>query len=68
MKNRHRRLCPTRRARHYWFAPRNRPMINNPWINRCAVLVLLVMVYSIGYVSGKEEATFAHHCHPTLEP
>lgn len=68
MKNRHNRLYPVRRARHYWFAKRHYPMIHNPWLNRCAALALLLMVYAAGYAGGKEQATLANHCYTELRP
>jgi len=35
-------------------------MINNPWINRIAAIVLLAMVY----VAGQDSGYRAHHNHP----
>lgn len=39
-------------------------MINNPWINRVAALVLLAMVYAAGHHDG---AMKAHHQHPACQ-
>lgn len=47
-------------------------MITNRWINRCALLVLMFMLYGIGIAAGRDQATLAHHnspaCHPNLKP
>jgi hypothetical protein len=47
-------------------------MINNPWLNRAAVLATLLMVYAAGYAGGKDQAIQAHHnhpaCHANLKP
>lgn len=39
-------------------------MITNPWINRIATLVVLVMVYAAGYDTARQEPAQAHHNHP----
>jgi hypothetical protein len=41
-------------------------MITNPWLNRAAALVTLLMVYAAGYAGGRDQATLAHHNH-TIE-
>lgn len=47
-------------------------MINNPWLNRCAGLALMFMLYAVGIAAGRDQATLAHHqhpaCHPGLKP
>jgi hypothetical protein len=47
-------------------------MINNPWLNRCAVLVLMFGFYGIGIAAGRDEAKLAHYnhpaCHTNLKP
>jgi len=40
------------------------PMINAPWLNRAAALTVIVCVYILGYVGGKDNAIQAHHNHP----
>ena len=43
-------------------------MINNPWINRAAVIVLMLCVY----IAGVDSGTKANHeqpvCQPALKP
>jgi len=39
-------------------------MINNPWINRAAAFVLLIFVYTLGHVDGRDQATAAFNAHP----
>jgi hypothetical protein len=39
-------------------------MINNPWINRAAVLVVLAMIYAAGHHDG---ALKAHHQHAACQ-
>jgi hypothetical protein len=39
-------------------------MINNPWVNRAAALVLLLAVYAVGYDNAKQEDAQAHRDHP----
>jgi len=39
-------------------------MITNPWINRCAALALLFMMYAVGISVGRDQAAEAHHNHP----
>jgi hypothetical protein len=39
-------------------------MLNNPWINRAAALVLLLAVYAAGYDTAKQEAAQANRQHP----
>ena len=39
-------------------------MIDNPWFNRLAALVLLVAVYAAGIDAGRNAAVQAHHNHP----
>jgi hypothetical protein len=39
-------------------------MINNPIINRIAVVVLLLAVYAVGYDNAKQEAAQADRQHP----
>lgn len=39
-------------------------MITNPWLNRCAVLALMFMLYGVGLAAGRDQATLAHHQHP----
>jgi hypothetical protein len=39
-------------------------MINNPIINRIAVLVLLACVYAAGYDTAKQQAVQADRQHP----
>lgn len=34
-------------------------MINNPWVNRVAVLTMMFMIYAAGYDSGKNQTAFA---------
>ena len=36
-------------------------MINNPIINRIAIVVLLACLYAAGYDSAKQEPAKAHH-------
>ena len=47
-------------------------MINNPWINRITVLVVMFAIYAAGYSGGRDQATLAHQqhpaCHPNLKP
>jgi len=47
-------------------------MINNRWINRAAVIVIMFGFYGIGMAAGRDQATLAHHnhpaCHPNLKP
>jgi hypothetical protein len=38
-------------------------MVTNPWINRCAALVLLFMIYAVGISVGRDQAAEAHHQH-----
>jgi hypothetical protein len=38
-------------------------MITNTWINRAAVLTLLLFVYAVGYDYAKQNAAQAHHNH-----
>lgn len=48
------------------------PMINNRWLNRCAVLAVMFMLYGVGVSAGRDQAAVAHHnhpvCHPNLKP
>lgn len=37
-------------------------MINAPWLNRAAALTVIVCVYILGYVGGKDNAIQAHNC------
>jgi len=39
-------------------------MTTNPWINRCAALALLFMMYAVGISVGRDQAAEAHHNHP----
>jgi hypothetical protein len=39
-------------------------MITNRWINRCAALALLFMMYAVGISVGRDQAAEAHHNHP----
>jgi hypothetical protein len=39
-------------------------MINNPLINRIAVLVLLACVYAAGFDTAKQQAAEANRQHP----
>jgi hypothetical protein len=39
-------------------------MTANPWINRAAVLFLLVALYALAYDYGKQEAARAQQNHP----
>jgi hypothetical protein len=39
-------------------------MTCNPWINRAAAAVLLVMVFVAGHDAGHHQATEAHTNHP----
>jgi hypothetical protein len=39
-------------------------MINNPWINRAAAVVLLLAVYAVGYDTAKQQAVEADRQHP----
>lgn len=47
-------------------------MINNRWLNRCAVLAVMFMLYGVGVSAGRDQAAVAHHnhpaCHPNLKP
>jgi hypothetical protein len=47
-------------------------MINNPWINRITVLVVMFAIYAAGYAGGRDQATLAHQqhfaCHTNLKP
>jgi len=47
-------------------------MINNPWINRIAAIVILLGVYVAGVDAGRERAVEAHQnhpaCHQNLKP
>jgi predicted transglutaminase-like protease len=38
-------------------------MINNIWINRAAVLTLLLFVYAVGYDYARQNAAQAHDNH-----
>ena len=38
-------------------------MITNPWINRCAALVLLFMMYGVGISVGRDQAYSHPACH-----
>jgi hypothetical protein len=40
-------------------------MTTNPWINRCAALALLFMMYAVGISVGRDQAAEAHHNHST---
>jgi hypothetical protein len=39
-------------------------MVTNRWINRCAALTLLFMMYAVGISVGRDQAAEAHHNHP----
>ena len=39
-------------------------MITNVWINRISVLVVLAMVYAVGYAGGREQAGLKFQQHP----
>ena len=47
-------------------------MINNPWINRIAAIVILLGAYVAGVDAGRERAVEAHQnhpaCHQNLKP
>ena len=45
-------------------ATASRLMINNPIINRIAVVVLLVCVYAAGYDTAKQQAVETDRQHP----
>jgi hypothetical protein len=38
--------------------------MNNPWINRLGVLVLLLAVYTAGRVDGRDQAVAAFRANP----
>jgi hypothetical protein len=40
-------------------------MVTNPWVNRITVLVVMFAIYAAGYAGGRDQATLAHHNHPT---
>ena len=42
-------------------------MINNPWINRAAAIVLLLCVYIAGVDAGRERAVEAHQNQPACQ-
>jgi hypothetical protein len=42
-------------------------MINNPWINRAAAIVLLLCVYIAGVDAGRERAAEAHQNQPACQ-
>jgi hypothetical protein len=39
-------------------------MTTNPWINRCAALALLFMMYAVGISVGRDQAMQVHYQHP----
>jgi hypothetical protein len=39
-------------------------MINNAWINRITVLVVMCAIYAAGYAGGRDQAILAHQQHP----
>lgn len=39
-------------------------MITNPWLNRCAVLALMFMLYGVGFAAGRDQAALEHRQHP----
>ena len=43
-------------------------MIDNPWINRAAVVVLLLAVYAVGYDHAKQQAAQQPVTHLELKP
>jgi hypothetical protein len=46
--------------------------MDNPWVNRITVLVVMFAIYAAGYANGRDNAVQAHHnhpaCHPNLKP
>jgi len=40
-------------------------MTRNPWINRTAAVVLLLMMFVAGHDAGRHQAVQAHHASPT---
>jgi hypothetical protein len=38
-------------------------MITTPWLTRAAILTLLIMIYAIGYVGGKDAAIKTQRCY-----
>jgi hypothetical protein len=42
-------------------------MINNPWLNRAAVLATLLMVYAAGWAGGKDTALKIRLDHPACQ-
>jgi hypothetical protein len=43
-------------------------MTTNPWINRCAALALLFMMYAVGISVGRDQAHNHPACHQGLKP
>jgi hypothetical protein len=39
-------------------------MINNPWVNRITVLVVMSAIYAAGYAGGRDQAVQAYNNHP----
>ena len=38
--------------------------MNNPWVNRITVLIVMFAIYAAGYAGGRDNAILAHHNHP----